>query len=64
MCMAIWLARINDRVNATVEDWFTAWQNEESVSRRNQKEPRGEGRKVHHVVEHNENRVLESEDSV
>jgi hypothetical protein len=58
--MAACLARINDRVNASVEDRLSAWQNPESVSKRDEKEPRGEERKVCHVVEHKENRILET----
>ncbi len=62
MSMAACLARSDDRVNASVENRYSAWQTPEGVSRGDKKEPRGEERKVHLVVEHEENRVLETEE--
>ena len=49
MSMAVRLSRTNDRVNASVEDRYGAWQNPESVSRR-KKEPRSEKNEMHFVV--------------
>ena len=51
MSMTACHARTNDRVNASVEDRYRAWQNPESVGRR-KKEPRGEKKEMHLVVEH------------
>lgn len=53
MSMTVCLSRTNDWVNASVEDWYRAWQDPESVSR-GKKEPRGEKSEMHLVVEHEE----------
>lgn len=62
MSMTIWLSRTNYRIHASVEDWFRAWQNPESASRREEKEPRSEEREMHLVVGHEESRVLRTKE--
>lgn len=62
MSMTTWLAWTDDRIHASVEDWFSAWQNPESVGRRKEKEPRSEEREMHLVVGHEESKVLKTKE--
>jgi hypothetical protein len=57
MRMAACLAGTDDRVNTRVEDRYSAWQNPESVSKR-EKEPCDEEKDMHLVVVLEESRVL------
>lgn len=61
MRMAACLARTNDGVNARVEDWYSAWQDPESVSKRKE-EPCDEEREIHLVVELEERRVRKTKE--